>query len=188
MNTDNDDLHLALSEAATSTPNPTQQTKRKSKFFFTSAKSIFNQEMETRADQFKPKVLEHIDELVVNRSNEYLKELPKSLEDNISNIREFFLKELSPLTLALNAGANQASAVVNMAVGVNIEPSVIAMFERMYAKGINIKMSNYIAEYLSLPKSDALILLQSIAPVQKAATFLGPDLLASIKPERLEGI
>lgn len=190
INSDDDDLLASLSEAATASPitveaNTTKRnTKRKSKFFFT-IKSDFDRSVEDRIEQFKPKVLEHIDAELVKRSDDYLKELPPNLESNIANIREFFLRELSPLTLAMSPGSTQALDVVSRALGIQVDNGIIVQFERMFAKGINIKMSKYVASYLGLTAEDADILLQSISPIRKEAVFIGadPSLNGYKKPE-----
>lgn len=189
---DEDDLLSTLSEAAVAAPvikpEVTKLKIRKSKFFF--KLSPTESQLEKRVKQFKPKELVHIDDSIVNRSAAYAKELPVSLATNIDLIREFFLQELSPLTLAVNPGANQAIEVVQRTVGIAVDDTVIHQFERMFAKGVNIKMANYVTNYLGLDPIEAQTLLQVTVPIKKEALIINPDILlgSHLKPEKPEGV
>ena len=178
MATVEDDIFKNLSTVAITTV-PRKVTpvkrKRKSKFFFKITPTLASQ-VEKRKEQFKPKVLEHVDQAITNRVKEYNTQLPASLGDNIDKVREFFLTTISPLTLAVKPAAEQASDVIRRTADSTVDAAVLLQFERMVAKGVQIKMSKFITEYLGLSESDALVLIESISPVKKEAVFLNNPL------------
>lgn len=173
---DTDDLLSNLSVTATATPQekPSFVPKRKSQFFFTLTPALVL-ETEARKKVLEAKKLVHVDADLVKRAKNYRKELPPDLSANLDEIREFFLQELAPLTLAVQPGSAQALEIVERTIKGAIDPGFILQFERMLVKGVNMKMSRFIAAYLKLPPSAAKVLLESISPIRKEAVFIGAD-------------
>jgi len=123
--------------------------KRNSKFWF-QVESI-EEEVKRRKAQFKPKVLEHVDEAIESRLKPFKDEFPRELRANINAVREFFLKEVAPLTVAASAGTSQAREVVERLMKTKVDTSVLSRFENMVGRAAVIKMGLYVLEYFHLP-------------------------------------
>lgn len=138
-------------------------TERRSRFFYRPTKS-FDEELNARKKTVEPHALKIITEEVDTRRAVYADELPSILQTNIETVREFFLKDLGPLTLATQAGSAQAREVVQRTLNAEIDNAPFAQFERMVATASQIKMARYIAKYMGLPRATAEALVSSIQP------------------------
>ncbi len=137
--------------------------KYKSRFFFTLSKS-FADLAESNRQVFKPKELTHIDHEVEKRLKDYKKKMPSELASNIDRVREFFLNEIAPITLAANAGASQAREVVKRLVNSDVDGTQFEKFERLTAKAVDIKMARFIAREFSMTKAEATEMLNELKP------------------------
>lgn len=161
-----DALLASLTDIAYSTvaPKPTKQTKvRKSRFFFRLSKS-FADELEAKKQEFVPKQLQHVDAEVEKRLKSYKQQVPAELAHNIDRVREFFLQEIAPVTMAAGAGANQALEVVRRLVKSDIDGTQFEKFERMMALAVDIKMARFVARELGMTKKEAEGILQAMKP------------------------
>jgi len=149
-----DGILSALSELAYAMPSPKaqaepQKKRRKSRFFFVLSDSIYT-EVQKRSSITRRKELVPIDHEIEARLKGYRKEAPSKIEANIEAVREFFLKEVGPLTMAGSAGATQAQQVVQRLLNTEVDGTLFAKFDRMSATAANIKMSKFIARYYGL--------------------------------------
>lgn len=170
-----DNMLASLSDIAYSTaPAKAQvvQSKRKSRFFFRLSKS-FSEEVAERKQSFTPKQMTHVDAEVGKRLKEYRLEIPAELADNIDSVREFFLREIAPVTLATGAGATQAREVVKRLVGSDVDGTQFEKFERMMSHAVDIKMARYVARMLGLTKVEAVEILQLMKPRQPQIVPIG---------------
>src|SRR6185503_15040208 len=135
----------------------------KSRFFFTLSAS-FTDEVRARKKVFAPKQLNHVDSEVTKRLKAYRADIPVELAANIDGVREFFLQEIAPYTLATGAGATQAREVVKSLLGSDIDGTQFEKFERMMAHAVDIKMARYVSRMLSLTKSEAREILDAMKP------------------------
>lgn len=168
-----DELLASLTNIAYATPvQPVEQQKeqqekqtRKSRFFFTPTES-FSAEVNKskKASKKTHTALTVLDEEVETRQKTYSKELHAALKLNIESVREFFLNEIGPLTLAAQAGTVQASQVMQRVLNTEIDGQAFMQFERMVGKASTIKMARFIAKYLNLPVRTVEELLQVIQP------------------------
>lgn len=140
---------------------------RRSRFFFTPTTS-FDESLNATKKVVAPHALNMLTEEVEVRKNSYSEELPTTLQANIERVREFFLNDLGPLTLAVQAGTSQAREVVQRTLNAEIDNTQFAQFERMVATGSQLLMARYIAKYLGLPRSTVEALVSSIQPKQPA--------------------
>lgn len=101
----------------------------------------------------KPKE-EPINIEILKRSDAYAKELPVSLKDAIVKIREFFLKEIAPKSIALQSGLVQAKAVIEHQVG-EIDASEIAWAEKFAAQSSKLRVLRFIKELFQLTDEEA---------------------------------
>lgn len=144
----------------------------RSKFFYTPTTS-FIEEVQDRKKEAQNPVLDIMDAEVEKRKAEYAKEFPPQLSKFIILVREFFLKEIGPRTLAAQAGSSQAKEVVQRLLDTEIDNKPFAQFERMLTEANRIKMARYIAQYMKLPQTVVSQLLNSTAP-QKEIYFPVP--------------
>lgn len=165
-----DDILAALSEMAyATTPKRDrlivvdEKKRHKSRFFFVLSDSIAK-EVQKAKKKVAKKELDHIDTEVEARLKQLKKVMPKELEANIKEVREFFLTEIGPRTLAGGAGSVQARAVVQRLLGSEIDGTQFAKFERMSHEAVNIRMAKFIARYYGLPQSVCTKLLESVMP------------------------
>jgi hypothetical protein len=165
-----DSMLAALSDIAYSAA-PIVKTKakertRKSRFFFKLSPS-FSEDVDRKKKTFAPRELHHVDEEVTRRLKEYRKKIPEELSGNIDAVREFFLNEIAPITLAAGAGASQAQEIVKRLVKSDIDGTQFEKFERMMAKAVDIKMARFIARQLGLTKVEASEILEAMKPRQQ---------------------
>lgn len=123
---------------------------RPSQFFFKPSPS-FAAEIEQTKKAMRPKKLTPADKETIERTKVYAEELPPILEGNINSVREFFLNEIAPLTLAAQAGTLQAKDVAQRLLKTEIGNQPFAQFERMVDVASQIRMAKYVAKYLKLP-------------------------------------
>ena len=151
-------------------------SKYQSSFFF----KLSGDESESarrRALTEKPEVPRSERELD-KRADLYKKELPASMEGRIDQVREYMLKEVNPLVLAALAGTQQAFNVLGKATESEVEAELQRRVETMLQKGVNIKLSRFVARYLGLRPKDAETLLERTPP----ATVVFPP-IRDIQPE-----
>lgn len=163
----NEDALLAsLSDIAYSTlpQTPIKNVKvRKSRFFFRLSKS-FADELETKKKTFVPKQLVHIDAEVEKRLKSYRAQVPSELAHNIDRVREFFLQEIAPITMAAGAGTSQALEVVRRLVKSDVDGTQFEKFERMMALAVDIKMARFVSRELGMTKKEADDILAGMKP------------------------
>ena len=161
-----DALLASLSDIAYSTVTPEAKETpkiRKSQFFFRLSRS-FADEVEAKKKNFIPKQLVHIDAEVERRLKSYKQQVPSELAHNIDQVREFFLQEIAPITMAVGAGTSQALEVVRRLVKSDVDGTQFEKFERMTAFAVDIKMARFIARALGLTKVEAAEILQAMKP------------------------
>lgn len=135
-----------------------------SRFFFRINPSIAEHIRLLRAQEqlSKPSPSEPLNEHIEKRSKEFKQGIAPSLAKRIDKVREYFLEELSPLTMAAQAGSDQAKEVLQVALDSEVEPAVLQHFETMMRYGVQIKMARFIAKYLNLKEDDARVLLEKL--------------------------
>lgn len=162
-----DDLLLALTDLAYSSPNPLEvkdsTRKFRSRFFFKLSKS-FASEIKQQKQNVKRKKLVPVDIDLKLRLKDYKKDIPQEVKRNMLNVREFFLTQIGPLTLAGGAGAGQAKEIVQRMLNTAVDGTQFDKFERMSHEAVNLRMARFIAKYYGLEKSAVDKLLTSIAP------------------------
>lgn len=181
-----DSLLASLTDIAYSTepakPEGPERPKRRSRFFFRLSSS-FTDEVAARKKAFVPKRLDHVDSEVDKRLKAYKRDIPPELALNIDGVREFFLTQIAPFTLATGAGSTQAREVVKRLVGSDIDGTQFEKFERMTALAVDIKMARYIAKSLGLKKAEANSILASIQPRQPQIVPIGIPQNENRRPE-----
>jgi len=95
-----------------------------------------------------------IDAEVERRLALYRKEAPGQLQTKIAEIREFFLTEIAPRTLASSGGTIQATEVVQRLLETEVDQSIMSRFENMVNRAATLKLANFVLKYFDLPKSD----------------------------------
>jgi len=123
---------------------------RSSKFWFTM--STVEIEVEEQKQKMLPQALEHIDANVAARLKKYKTELSPELKSNIETVREFFLTELAPLTIATNGGVTQAKEVVQRLLDTEVDPSLLDKFNNMANRAAVMRLALFVVEYFKLPK------------------------------------
>lgn len=125
----------------------------------------------------KPKIPRSERELD-ERAESYKKELPANMDKKIDEVREFLLTTINPLVLAALAGSEQAFNVLGKATNSEVENAMHNKLQQMLQKGVQIKLSRFVTEYLGLKAKDAEVLLEKTPP----ATVIFPS-LSDVKPE-----
>jgi hypothetical protein len=173
---------IAYSTAPVKPVKPARPS-RKSRFFFRLSQS-FVDEVQARKAKFVPKQMVHVDAEVTKRLKEYKREIPPELAGNIDGVREFFLREIAPFTLATGAGASQAREVVKRLVGSDVDGTQFEKFERMMALAVDIKMARYVARMLGLTKAEASEILASMKPRTPQIVPIGLPQNENRRPEK----
>jgi hypothetical protein len=183
-----DSMLASLTDIAYSTPSSNKpaapsRPRRRSRFFFKLSKS-FVDETEARKRTFVPKQMVHVDAEVTKRLKEYKREIPPELAGNIDSVREFFLKEIAPITLATGAGATQAREVVKRLVGSDVDGTQFEKFERMMALAVDIKMSRFVARLLGLTKAEGAEIINAMKPRTPQIVPIGLPHHENQRPEK----
>lgn len=118
--------------------------------------------------------MQHIDQEVEDRLKTYEKELASSLEKNIEAVREFFLKEIDPLSLGIQGGTAQVHSLMTRLFPDGIDTEQFVQFVHMAKQARKIKMANFITGYMGLELSDAEKIIDSLTP-KKEVLMIGPN-------------
>ncbi len=151
-------------------PKPLTESNRRSRFFYTPTISIADEVAAARPIS-EPRVLEAVNAEVDARVATYSQELPPALQPNIEAVREYFVSQVAPKTLAVQAGTAQALDVIQRTLNTAIDPQPFAQFERMVAQARLIKMARFVAEYMELPATAVPDLVESITPKKEMMIF-----------------
>jgi hypothetical protein len=143
--------NIAYSRALPSLP----YKSRKSRFWFTLKTAA--DDVEVLKSKMQTKALEHIDSEVEARLGLYKEEVHPTLLANISKVREFFLTEIAPLTLASGVGALQGREVVQKLVDSPVDGALFSKFDQMVNRAATLKLSQFVATYFGLEDSDRLL-------------------------------
>jgi hypothetical protein len=117
-----------------------------------------------------PKEMEHIDSQIVDRLDGYKAESPDIYQSHIIAVREFFLKEVAPRTLAASGGTMQATEVIRRLLDTDVDESTVARFQNMLNRATTLKMAEFIVEYFGLPREHLMSIIGSRPPEQPAPT------------------
>lgn len=161
-----DNLLVSLSNIAYSAEPVSKAKKRKShrsRFFFRISDSIAT-EVKKKRKVFKPKEMVHVDAEVEQRLKVYKQEIPAELSQNIDEVREFFLREIAPITMATGAGSSQAKEVVKRLLGSDVDNTQFEKFERMTQLAVNIKMARFVSRRFGMTKKEARDILEAMIP------------------------
>ena len=150
---DNDDSilsslsNIAYSDKSSNVVNRT----RNSRFWFRIETT--KEMVEVKKEVMVKKALTNIDQEVESRLVGYRKELSPELKTNIEKVREFFLTEVAPLTLASSAGSIQSQQVVQRLLDSDVDSQIFARFDNMVNRAATLKMANFVASYFGLDSS-----------------------------------
>ena len=146
-------------------------SKYKSRFFF---HVDDKDELSVIEDSVKAKPKEEpINIEILKRSDSYAKELPNSLKDSITQIREFFLREIAPKSLALQSGLAQAKAVVEQQVG-EVDASEMVWAEKFAVHSSKLRVLRFIKELFELTDEEAEKLYDMSFNVKQPNIFMVP--------------
>ena len=150
---DQEDSFLsALSNLALDTPKTQLREGRNSRFWIRVGKSPSVDPLEAAKASVAPKKIEHVDQVVEDRLLTYRKEMPSILGSHIDLIREFFLTEIAPLTMASSGGALQSREVASRLLGTEIDSAIFSKFENMVSRAATLKMASFVIKYFDLPQ------------------------------------
>lgn len=151
-----DDVLIRLGQFAHRVPAPvlpdlgseSRFGQRRSRFWF--KLQTLEEETRIRKEQIKKPQLEHLDADIQARLDTFKDELPPKLQANLERVREFFLRDISPLTLAISAGAKQGREVIERLTGSEVDPSTISKFQQMMGRASTFKMAQFVLSYFDL--------------------------------------
>jgi hypothetical protein len=145
-------LNVAYSDPeATKTVRPVQSRfgTRHSRFWF--RLETVSEETAKRKAQFKPKELEHIDSAVTSRLKSFKREIPGELRSKIDEVREFFLTEIAPRTMASSGGTIQAKDVAERMFKTEVDSALFSRFDNMVNRAATIRVAQFVLSYFNLP-------------------------------------
>lgn len=146
-------------------------SKYKSRFFFKVTDkdeiSVIENSVHSRPQE------EPINIEIVQRSDKYAKELPNELKLAIIKIREFFLKEIAPKSIALQGGLAQAKAVIEQQVG-EVDASEMMWAEKFAVHSSKLRVLRFIKELFELTDDEAEKLYDMSFNVKQPNLFMMP--------------
>lgn len=149
--------------------------RRENPFFYHRTQSFYEKVGEQkRAAEPQVVAIEHIDGEVEERLKTYEKELSVELAKNIECVREFFLKEMDPLSLGVQGGTAQVHALMLRLFPDGIDTEQFSQFVHMAKQARKIKMARFIATYMQLDPEDAERIADGITP-RKEVMVIGPN-------------
>jgi hypothetical protein len=111
-----------------------------------------------------PKEAKVVLDAIEERAVAYSTELPPELDANLAVVREFWLKEIAPLTLAAQAGADHARSVVTTSLGADVDSTPFVQSQKMLMEAAKIKTAKFWLKYMGLDSEHLDSLLNSVAP------------------------
>jgi hypothetical protein len=167
--------NMAYSGAKKPMTRPVRNHREKNPFFYYRTES-FSEAVGIQKATVEPQsqAMQHIDQEVEDRLKTYEKELPKTLEKNIEAVREFFLKDVDPLTLGIQGGTAQVHSLMNRIFPDGIDTEQFVQFINMAKQARKIKMANFIANYMGLGVEHAERIAESLTP-RKEVMMIGPN-------------
>ena len=111
----------------------------------------FNLEPDSFRERLAPRILEHVDAQVRDRLKTYEPEIKPRISENIDRVREFFLTQLAPLTLAAHGGTQQARDVVQSMLESEVDSTLIDRFHSMSARAASLRLALFVLDYYGLP-------------------------------------
>lgn len=153
--------------------NPVKSdTKYKSRFFFHVDEK---NELDVLEENLNKKIQEDpINIEILKRSDLYAKELPTSLKSDIIKIREFFLKEIAPKSIALQGALAQAKSVIEQQVG-EIDSSEMMWAEKFAAHSAKLRVLRFIKSLFELTDSEAEKLYDMTCIVKQPSIYMVSD-------------
>jgi hypothetical protein len=131
-------------------PVARKPANRTSRFWF-KVESVEEVVAQAKVDM-APREVEHVDAEVTKRLVSYKGELTPALKTNIEAVREFFLRELTPLTVATEGGILQAKDVVQRMLDTEVDSALIDRFRGMASRAAVLRLAIFITDYFKLPK------------------------------------
>ena len=178
----------ALSNLAYSTA-PAKVTKkqpnRTSSFWFR-VESVADVVAKAKVD-LAPKQVEHVDLEITKRVASYKAQLSPALKTNIEVVREFFLRELTPLTVASEGGITQAKEVVQRLLNTEVDSALIDRFRGMASRAAVLRLAIFMVEYFELPKEYIHNLFSQPITSQDSEMKQVMELLATMQKSQEEG-
>ena len=161
-----DSLDFMLTRVATPVAKPeVERSGRKSRFFFRRVED----EVASLKQATKPKEVELDNAESIAYALGLKKLLLPVVKTNIETVRDFFINEIAPLSLALGAGALQASEAIKEVTGSGVEPSTFDKFDRMCHQAVILRMASFLEGYLGLKPGEGKELLPVALRVKQDA-------------------
>lgn len=147
-------------------------SKYKSEFFF-------HVDEEDEIQIIKDKVYakeaeEPVNTELILRSEKYADELPAELKDKIERVREFFLCEIAPISIALQGGLSQAKTIIEQQVG-EIDASEMMLAERFAAQSSKIRVMRFISDMFGLTQEESEKLYDLTLQPKQPQLFMLPN-------------
>ncbi len=167
--------NMAYSGGKKPVTRPVRNRRESNPFFYHRTES-FAEAVGIQKASMEPqkKAMQHIDQEVEDRLKTYEKELSISLEKNIEAVREFFLKDIDPLSLGIQGGTAQVHSLMTRIFPDGIDTEQFVQFVHMAKQARKIKMANFIASYMGLGVSEAERIADSLTP-RKEVLMIGPN-------------
>ena len=138
-----------------------KENTRASRFWI---KTVNSDIVEEQKVLLKPKSLDHVDKDIEDRLAKYKLEIPKVLNNNIVSVREFFLREIAPLTMASSGGTLQSREVASRLLDTDIDSSIFGRFDNMVNRAAVVKMAIFVLKYFDLPEEHFGALIGNTSP------------------------
>lgn len=167
--------NMAYSGGRKPMTRPVRNRRENNPFFYYRTESFAEAVgIQKAAVEPQKQAMQHIDQEVEDRLKSYEKELSTTLEQNIEKVREFFLKEIDPLSLGIQGGTAQVHALMTRIFPDGIDTEQFVQFVHMAKQARKIKMANFITGYMGLELSDAERIIDSLTP-KKEVLMIGPN-------------
>lgn len=161
--TNNQNIADAIANVASSSSPAPPPKKSRSRFFFRVDKedtiNIREEDVPVNSD-------------LVKATDDAQSSLPARMAPLVNDVRDFFVNELAPLTLAGITGAQQARAALAEVLGVEVDATTEVKFRSLLARAIDIKLASYVKNYMNLSEDEATLLLDTLKPRNPANLVL----------------
>lgn len=160
------------------------EADRRSRFWYRPTIS-FSEDVTLRKRASVPQEAQPMIDEIDRRIKTYSKELPPDLEANMIDVREFWLKEIAPLTLPAQAGSEHARSVITGVLGSDIDVTSFMQFQRMMGEAAKLKIAKFLTQYMGLDPSQVEVLLQSVAAKQtpREVVYVSPEADRRARPQ-----
>lgn len=161
-------------------PSEEREPKRKK----ATKKKISKKEARRREELSKKKVMDNINNEILNLAAKEEPRFKSSIEDSVSKSRKFLLEEIAPITLGIEAGLANGLSILEELTDGKSSTKLLRTAGAMLETATKLKLSEYIGASLGLSPEDVKKVYEATVPKSPTTSILTMPALTDVKKEK----